>query len=393
MLRRRVPTSGPLKVLFIVPDLTVGGAERHVVTLLPAMDRSRFEPSVVCINQQGPLFAELAATGVPARAFDRPKGELVRGLVKLVGHIRRTRPDMIIARGANAELLGRLAATICRVPRSVVWVHNCGELQPRRRSRRLADRLLEPVTSAYFGVAHGQLQYLSEELGYPVAKVRIVQNGADVARFPFVPVSPRNAVLAAELGIDPGDVVVGIVAVLRPEKDHATFLRAARLVLDQVPRARFLVVGRGRLLPDMTRLAQELGIVDRVIFTGPRTDVADMLAMVDVFSLTSYTIECFPMALLEAMAVGRPAVCTAVGGIPEMIAEGVTGHVVAPRDPVALAARLVELLNDPERAREMGRAARERLESQFSLDRSVRNAELAIEETVGRVRAAVGTSR
>ncbi|MGQ0573034.1 MAG: glycosyltransferase, partial [Pseudonocardia sp.] len=134
----------------------------------------------------------------------------------------------------------------------------------------------------------------------------------------------------------------------------------------------------------LTSLAAELGLGDRVIFTGVRDDVGELLRLMHVFVLASYTVECFPMALLEAMAVGRTAVCTAVGGIPDMIDEGVTGHVVPPRDAVALAERLVELLRDPARTEKMGRAARERLEARFTLESSVREAERALEETAGR---------
>ena len=318
MFRRPVRSDGPLHVLFVVPDLTVGGAERHVATLLPAMDRTRFAPSVLCINQPGPLFAEVEAAGVPARALDHPKANvlgLVCALVELVVHLLRTRPDVVVMRGANAELLGRIAAVLARVPRTVVWVHNCGEVTPRPRARTLADRLLGPVTSAYYGLARGQVPYLVDELGYERSKIRLVHNGADPARYPFVPVEERSRALAEELGVQPGDAVVGIVAVLRPEKDHTTFLRAARTVLERVPHARFLVVGRGKYPEDMERVqaqARELGIADRVVFTGRRADVADVVALMDVFCLTSYTVECFPMALLEAMAVGRAAVCTAV---------------------------------------------------------------------------------
>lgn len=392
MLRRRVPSAGPLRVLFVNPDLTVGGAERHVATLAPALDPARFAPSVVCINQGGPLFADVVAADVPAVAFDRPKGELLRGFLMLLRHIRRERPHVVVTRGANAELLGRLAAALCGVPRSVVWVHNCGTVEPRRRSRRLADRVLEPVTSAYFGVAHGQVPYMTDDLGYPAAKIRVVHNGVDLDQYAYRAPSRRDPALAAELGISPGDKVVGIVAAIRREKDHATFLHAAKLVLEREPRARFLVVGQGKIMSEVTDLAEQLGITDRVSFTGRRTDVADVLGMLDVFTLTSTTIECFPMALLEAMAVGRPAVCTAIGGIPEMISHGVTGYLVEPRDAAALADRYVELLGDPVLAETMGKAARERLASEFTLERSVHNAELALEATAGRRPAAVGTA-
>ncbi|MGH3978648.1 MAG: glycosyltransferase [Pseudonocardiaceae bacterium] len=381
LLRRRVRRAGPLRVMYVVPDLVVGGAERHVTTLLPALDRARFSPSVVCIGQPGELFDTLVAGGVPARALHRPKRQLLGTLSDLLREMRRTRPDIVITRGYNAEMLGRIAAILTRVPRTIVWVHNSGGLAPRTRVRRLADRMLNPLTSAYYGVARSQLSYLTSDLGYPTSKVRIVRNGVDTSR----PVTPADPVTAVKLGIGPGDPVIGILAALRPEKDHATLLRAARLVLDELPATRILVVGDGMLRPELQRLASELGIADQVIFTGSRSDVGDLLALMDVFTLTSYS-ECLPMAVLEAMVSGRPAVCTAVGGIPELIEDGVTGHLVPPRDPQALARQLVTLLGDRERACEMGRAARTRVEAEFSFERFVRDAGTALEETAGRIR-------
>ena len=131
---------------------------------------------------------------------------------------------------------------------------------------------------------------------------------------------------------------------------------------------------------------------ERVVLAGSRSDVPDLLRAIDVFVLSSYTIECFPIALLEAMAAGRPAVCTAVGGVPEIIDEPQTGYLVPPRDPGALADRLVHILSDPELAHRMGRAARARVEAQFSLRASVAATERALEEWYGRVSAWIGRS-
>lgn len=384
LLRRRVRRTGPLHVMYVVPDLEVGGAERHVTTLFPALDRARFSPSVICIGHRGPLFDTLVAGEVPARALHRQKRQMLGALADLVREMHRSRPDIVITRGYNAEMLGRIAAVLTRVPRSIVWVHNCGELAPRTRVRRLADRMLNPLTSAYYGVAQGQVPYLTNDLGYPASKVRVIPNGTDPAAVSSDPSADWDPAVAAALGIGPDDPVVGIVAALRPEKDHPTLLRAARLVIDEVPGTRLLVVGDGPLRGELERLATDLGIANRVVFTGARSDVSDLLRVMDVFTLSSFTIECAPMALLEAMACGCPAVCTAVGGVPDLIDDGVTGYVVPPRDPGALADRLVSLLRDRERARLMGRAARERLESEFSLERSLRGAERAIEETAGR---------
>lgn len=384
LLRRRVRRNGPLHVMYVVPDLQLGGAERHVTTLLPALDRTQFSPSLICIGQRGALFETLVAGEVPARALHRPKRQLLGALADLVREMRRARPDVVITRGYNAEMLGRIAAVLTRVPKSVVWVHNCGELLPRTRVRRLADRLLNPLTNAYYGVARSQVPYLIDDLGYPGSKVRVIPNGTDPVSVSDSSSAGRDPALTAALGISPDDPVVGIVAALRPEKDHRTLLQAARLVIDEVPRTRVLVVGDGLLRGELERLVTDLGIADRVIFTGTRSDVGDLLRVMDVFTLSSVTIECAPMALLEAMACGRPAVCTAVGGVPDLIDDGITGYLVPPRDPHALADRLVLLLQSRERARLMGRAARERLESEFSQERSVREAERAIKETAGR---------
>ena len=375
-------------MLFVVPQLGIGGAERHALTLMTHLDRVRFAPSLLCIGQAGSLFDEVVAAGLPARALGRTRRQMPLALAEMVAHLRRTRPDVLVLRGANAEMLGRVAAVLAGVPRAVVWVHNNVDLAPRPRVRRLADRLLEPATSAYYGVAHGQLPYLTETLGYPPEKVRIIHNGVDAARFAPRACGGRDRALAAEFGVGLDEPLVGIVAVLRPEKDHATFLRAARLVLDREPRARFLVVGRGPLQGELQALADELGLADRVIFAGARNDVPEILALLDVFVLSSYT-EAAPMAILEAMAAGRPAVCTAVGGVPEMVDDGVTGFLVPPREPAVLADRLVRLVRDPELARGMGRAARGKLVAEFTLERSVERAAQALSETAARAVANV----
>jgi len=375
--------SRPLRVLFVVPDLERGGAERHVTTLLPALDRSEFEPSLVCIGDEGKLFSDLTAGGVRARALLRRKWQYPGALIELVAEMRRTRPDVVVTRGFSAETLGRVAAVLVGVPHTVVWVHNSFGLGTRGHRRRLIDRLLDRRTSAYYGVAHAQVPYLVGELGYPVDKVTIIHNGVDLARFPVDAATTRDAGLAATLGIGADDPVVGALAVLRPEKDHATLLRAARIVIDEIPLTRVLLVGDGPVRPELESLADRLGMTDHVVFAGASNDVAPLLRLMDVVTLTS-TSECFPMAVLEAMASGRPVISTCVGGVPEVVDEGTTGHLVPVGDPVALAARLIPLLRDRRRSRAMGEAARARVEADFNLETSIHGAERALQRTANR---------
>jgi glycosyltransferase involved in cell wall biosynthesis len=368
----------PIRVMFVVPDLRVGGAERHVTTLLPRMDPARFTPSVVCIGDEGALFAGLPEAGIEALALNLKKRHALRALRELTAIMRNTDPDVVVLRGHNAETLGRIAARIAGVTRTIVWVHNIGDATPRDRIRVMADRALTRWTSAYFGVAEAQRQYLVHDLRYPEDKIRIIHNGVDPALFD----AHTDRLVLREFGIADGDPVVGIVAALRPEKDHATLLRAARLVIEYMPRAKFLIIGDGPKRPELETLRDELEVTSNVCFTGARADVARLLAAIDVFTLSSATVECFPIALLEAMACGRPAVCTSVGGISEMLEDGHSGYLVPRKQPRKLADRLLTVLADPQAAQRMGRAARQRVESEFHLDLSVEAAQRAIEEVV-----------
>ena len=356
-----------VRVMYVVPDLGTGGAERHVTTLMPRLDPAQFTCSVVCIGAEGALFGDLVNAGIPAVALRRTKWQALAALAGLVREMRRRRPDVVLVRGYNAEMLGRIAAILAGVPHRVVWVHNCGGVGGDSRVRRLADRLLDRRTDAYFGVARAQARYLVEDRGYPARKIRIIHNGVDPARYQ----SAGEQRARALLGIDPERPVVGIVAALRPEKDHVLLLQAARRLVDEFPDLTVLVVGDGPMRLRIEQAAAELGLADHVLLAGARSDVPDILPALTVFTLCSYTIECFPMALLEAMASGRPAVCTDVGGVGEMLDDGITGYLVPPHDPVALADRLAELLRDRQLCQRMGAAARARVQREFGLDASV----------------------
>ena len=191
----------------------------------------------------------------------------------------------MVVRGYNAETLGRIAARVAGVKHTIMWVHNIGDAKPRGSVRTTVDRALTRWTSGYFGVAEAQRRYLVDELGYPDDKIRIIHNGVDPALFD---VNTDRGVLA-EFGFAEGDPVVGILAALRPEKDHATLLRAARIVIDEMPRARFLVIGDGAMRPQLEALCSELQITPNVHFAGARGDVARLLRAIDVFALSSAT--------------------------------------------------------------------------------------------------------
>jgi glycosyltransferase involved in cell wall biosynthesis len=354
---------GPLRVMFVITSMPVGGAETLLVELVRRLDRERFSPELCCLKYLDPL-GEVLAREIPAFTGLLTHKYDFAVLWRLARLIRRRRIDAVITVGAGDKMFwGRLAAWLAGVPVICSALHSTG--LPDRVE--LPNRLLAPITDAFIAVAGPHGRYLAQHEGCPADKVRVIPNGVDLERF-----HPRwpDRQLQQELGLRPENPVVGIVAALRPEKNHPLFLRAAALVHRELPQARFLVVGDGPQRDELESLAAELSISEVVYFLGTRHDVPEVLALVDVLVLSSH-IEANPISILEAMAAEKPVVATRVGSVEETVVDGKTGYLVAPDEAGGVAGRVVELLQDRPRAAAMGRAGRERVIANWSIDRTV----------------------
>jgi glycosyltransferase involved in cell wall biosynthesis len=354
---------GPLRVLFVLTSMPVGGQETLTVDLMRRLDRERFAPELCCLKQLGPL-GEVLASEVPAHAGLLAGKWDVRVLGRLVRLMRRRRIDAVVTVGAGDKMFwGRLAGWLAGVPAITSALHTTGH--PDRVE--WLNRRLALITDAFIAVAEAQGRWLAEHEGCPAAKVRVIPNGIDPRR--FCPRPPSRA-LGEALGLAAGAPVVGIIAALRAEKNHPLFLRAAALVHREVPAARFLVVGDGPERPGLEALARQLGLAGVVRFLGTRADVPDLLRLIDVAVLTSH-IEASPVSLLEAMASGKPVVATRVGSVEEAVLDGRTGYLLPPGTAEPLARRIVELLGRRDRGAAMGRAGRRHVLARWSLDRMV----------------------
>lgn len=369
MFRRRqdlVPLEdrGPLRVMFVITYMPVGGAETLLVDLIRRLDRSRFAPEVCCLKHLGPL-GEVLQEEVPVFSGLLTHKYDFRVLWRLYHLVSSRRIDAVITVGTGGDKMfwGRLAGWLAGSPVICSALHSSG--LPDRVER--LNRLLEPITDAFIAVAERHGRYLSEHEGCPAGKVKVIPNGVDIEKF-----HPRwpDRKLRAELGLPDGAPVAGIVAALRPEKHHELFLRGAARVRDKVPQARFLIVGDGPRREELRRLADQLSLQDAVHFAGTRADVAEVLSLIDVLTLTSH-MESNPVSILEAMASEKPVVATSVGSVPETVIDGVTGYLTPPDDPDQIADRVVELFADPELAARMGRAGREQVLANWSVQRMV----------------------
>lgn len=361
--------SAPVRILFVVQDFVVGGAERHLIELWRRIDRRRFAVEIACLSRSGGFAAEAAALGWPihdlgvGRRIAGARG--LRGLVRLVHLTASLRPEVIHGYLMTGSLYAALAGRLCGVPVVAVAKRNLDAFDnPRQRFiHALALRLATHVTAVSRAVAASAVAQ-----GADPGRITVIPNGVDAARFAPAPVAggarERN-------GHDP---VIGCVGCLAPRKDHRTLLDALSALDRQGRRFQAVLVGDGPERPALEARARALGLSDRVRFTGERDDVAALLPTFDVFVLSSRE-EGIPNALLEAMAAGRPVVATAVGGTPEVVHAGETGWLVPAGAPDALAAALDEALVRPEEAARRGVAARQAVLATMDLDTMARRHE------------------
>jgi glycosyltransferase involved in cell wall biosynthesis len=267
-----------------------------------------------------------------------------------------------------AGIAGRFAGRWARVP--VIYTeHNLQErYHPLTRwANRSTWTLQRAVVAVSSEVAASIARHMPDR-----PAVHVVPNGIDVEAFRIE--SGDRQRIRRELGVSDHEIVVGTVAVMRPQKRLDLWLQTLRHVVDQGVAVIGLIVGDGPLRADLERHAAELSLTGRVRFPGLQSPIAPWLAAMDLFLITS-EFEGLPLALLEAMASRLPVVATAVGGIPEVIEDGRSGVLVPIPDPRWLAERARELLLDPERRREMGLEAKRRVEREFSVERMAQELE------------------
>jgi glycosyltransferase involved in cell wall biosynthesis len=343
-------------VLHVCDKFGVRGSSIHGVSRLfswwfPRYDRTRFEPLLVGLKHPEPATDWLAHQDVPVQHLGRSRFDprVVPDLVRLV---RARGARVLHVHGYAAANFGRLAARATGA-RLVLHEHFADPRMPGYQA--VADRVLRGLTDGAIAVSGSTRDFLVSERFVPEGRVRVIWNGAPLDE--FAPVAPERALQVREgLGIPAHAPVFGTIGRLSTQKGHVHLLDAAARVLPQRPEARLLVIGDGDLAAPLREQATALGIAGQTLFAGHRTDVRDLLGVLDVFCISSL-YEGTPLALFEAMASGKAIVSTSVDGCREVLTEGETGLLVPPADAPALAAAIERVLSDaPLRSRLSARA-------------------------------------
>jgi glycosyltransferase involved in cell wall biosynthesis len=350
----------------VVHALCRGGSESLSRDLAVSFDPSWLRPSICALDSSGPLAEDLDRIGIPYHVMGRRPGFDWRLVLKLHRLFRKTHVNIVQTHHLVPLVYAGPAARLAGA--RLVHVEHEHFTFTRPRARHLL-KALAPLCHRFVVVGQEIKDFLVNEVGFRPSRITVIPNGVDLRRYSPEVRGPREL-----FGYSKEDRLIGHVARLEPVKDQTTLLHAFKSVLTTHPNARLVIIGDGSLRSELETLSVDLGIGKRVDFLGLRQDVADLLPHTEFFALSSRN-EGLPLSILEAMACARPVVSTAIGAIPAVVRHRITGLTVQPRDPAALAASFITLLEHPDEARRMGLAARRLIQEEYGLDQTTRRYE------------------
>jgi len=352
--------SAPIPIAFCITELDRGGAERALSQLVLGLDRNEWLPRVYCLGPRGHFADVIEAGGVAVECFGGSGLlSLPRVLVRLTQALRRSRPAVLQTFLFHANIVGRIAGRLARVPRVVSGIRVAD-----RRSRwygRL-DRWTNGLVDHNVCVSQGVADFSIKESGLSPRKLSVIPNGVDSDFFRSA--SPADL---TQFGVPHGSTVCITVGRLEKQKGIDLLLTAASLVLREHRDCHFLIVGEGCDRAALESQAAALGIANSVHFVGPRADVANLFAASTVFVLPSRW-EGMPNALLEAMASGLPVVATEVEGTSEIVRSGESGLLVPVGQSEELATAIRSVLDDTDRSHSMAYAAQTLVNERYTTE-------------------------
>jgi len=382
-------SSTPL-ILHLVYSFSVGGLENGVANLINRLPTRRWRHSVVALTDISSEFRmRVKRADTLFIELNKRPGHSIKLYPRLFRLFRQLRPAIVHTRNLAAlEAVVPAAAAGVRVRIHGEHGRDTNDLDGSSRKYQWVRRLYSPFVTRYVALSRDLQGYLHHRVGISQSRIEQIYNGVDTSR--FRPSASRTPIPGCPFQ-DPRLWLVGTVGRMEPVKDQSllarAFVRTLRMHSDARRRMRLVLVGEGVLRPQVEQVLREAGVLDLAWFAGERADVPDAMRGLDCFVLPSLA-EGISNTILEAMASGLPVVATRVGGNPELMEDGMTGRLVAPADETVLAERLSSYFADPAMARRHGRAGRQVVERDFSLDRMVERYDHLYSEVLKRDRAA-----
>ncbi|MFA5411259.1 MAG: glycosyltransferase family 4 protein [Candidatus Omnitrophota bacterium] len=375
-----------LNLLYVITKLELGGAQKQLLSLISSLDKERFNLFLFTAKEGMLIPDALSVKGLnlkSSRYLERPINFLkdFLALIEIYRFIKKNNIAIVHTHSSKAGILGRIAARLAGV-KSIIhtvhgWPFNDYQQALFRRLFILMERLAGKFTSRLIVVScHDRQKGLKERIGRE-DKYSLIRYGIDKREF-----SVTNQGIREKFGISSQDLIVTNISCFKPQKSPLDFIKLAYLVNQALPGVKFLLVGDGALRKKIENLVLRLNLQNKVILTGWRRDIPEILSVTDVLALTSLW-EGLPIVVLEAMAAGCPAVVTATGGVEEAVIDGKTGFMVAPGDIREMSEKLLLLLKDAPLRKITGQNARFSLDSDFRLEKMLENNRNLYENLLG----------
>jgi glycosyltransferase involved in cell wall biosynthesis len=362
------------RIFFIIGSLEIGGAEKQLIALIQELCRLRYDCYVFTLHTGGPLTDDIRMLNVPLFSGQLKKRDIIKAPWKLLSAqwelfqiVKTIKPDVIHSFLPLVTFMGALTGRWAKVPLVISSRRALGTHQERYPILKILDRLTNRLSDYVTVNSKSVYTDIIKRDHIDPRKLVLIYNGIDHHGFD-AQIHGENT-LRQTLGFHPSDKLIIMIGNLIPYKGHSDFLQAIPIIKTQIPNAVFLLVGEDRGIgAQLKKITQALKIASCVHFMGRRTDIAALLAISALLVLPSHE-EGFSNVILESMAAGLPVVATDVGGNAEAILNGETGWIVPPKDPPRMAEKIIDLLNDPERARRWGEKGRERVKTFFSIEK------------------------
>lgn len=355
-----------LNILMVNETSGPGGAETVLFEIACNLNRERYNVSVV-LARQGWFVEHLRSHGIPTEVITSNRSWDISFVKRLAAHCRTQEIDLIHAHLPGSNLYGSIVGKMIGIP--VITTGHNELVMPDRRERfvKIKSWIIRKFASANVLVADFMHVNYIKLGGYRENEIMTIHNGTKFCQPPTQDVIDK---LRDELNLKPDDIIIGNVANLRTPKGHQYLVEAAGIVCNKLPQAKFLLIGEegdGSIRMMIKEKATSLGVTDRVKLLGFRKDIPELLHLLDIFVLSSIS-EGLPLSVVEAMAAGKPVVVTNVGGLSEVVTDGVDGYIVPPAQPEALADKLLKLAEDKSLREKMGAIGFDNVKVEFSLE-------------------------
>ncbi|MBC8555871.1 MAG: glycosyltransferase family 4 protein [Candidatus Brocadiales bacterium] len=371
-------------LLYVFDNMEFGGGERVFAQIINRLSSEKYKIMVACLPT-GAFIEKIKGSGTQIKSVDMRNRFNPGVILQLADFMKRDKIDIVHSQGARADFFASMAAKLTKVPvviSTVAMPVEGFDVNPiKRLIYKALNRFSERFVNRFIVVSEALEKVMIERHRIEPQKLVTIYNGIETGEYniPDQEVICEKSGLWEELGLKSDVPVIGAIGRLVWQKGFEYFIEAIPGLLKEFKEARFLIVGEGMLKEELKMKSRKLRIEDKLIFTGFRNDIKEILASIDIFVMPSL-LEGLPMILLEAMAMGKPIVATDIEGIIEVLENGKTGLLVPPRDTEALAEAVIDLLKHQDKANQMGFTARKVVIERFGVDIMVQKVEKVYEE-------------